>query len=230
VKVIGLTGGIGMGKSTAAAAFTRSHIPVFDADAAVHQAQAKGGRAVKPIEAVFPDTIRDGAVDRDALRAAVVGKSDAIERLERILHPLVWREEARFLAAARRSRKRAVVLEIPLFFETGRERRVQKIIVVSAPQSVQIYRVRQRRRMSESDIRAIIARQMPDMEKRKRADIIIRTGLSRHLTNQQMRRLILDLLKCPPEHEQSSSARHRDHRPRSRHRRQGDRDRRAGAH
>ena len=199
MKIIGLTGGIGMGKSTAARAFTRARIPVFDADAAVHKVQAKGGRAIKPIEAAFPGTIRDGAVDRNALRAAVIGDPAAIKRLERILHPMVWEEEARFLAAARRARKRAAVLDIPLFFETGRERKVHKVVVVSAPLSVQVHRVRQRRRpggggMSEADIQAIIARQMPDAEKRRRADIVVRTGLSRYLTNQRMRRLILELL------------------------------------
>lgn len=194
MKVIGLTGGIGMGKSTAARAFTRARIPVFDADAAVHKVQSRGGRAVKPIEAAFPGTIADGAVDRNALRAAVIGKPEAIKVLEKILHPMVWEEEALFLAAARRAQKRVAVLDIPLFFETSRERKVHKIVVVSAPKSVQIHRVRQRRRMSESDIKAIIARQMPDVEKRKRADVVIRTGLSRHLTTKQMRRLILELL------------------------------------
>jgi dephospho-CoA kinase len=195
VKIIGLTGGIGMGKSTAAAAFRRAGIPVFDADAAVHKVQAKGGRAVRPIEAAFPGTISNGAVNRNALRAAVIGKPEAIRILERILHPMVWEEEARFLGAARRAGKRAAVLDIPLFFETGRERKVHKIVVVSAPQPVQIYRVSKRGRMSDSDIKAIIARQMPDREKRKRADIVIRTGLSRYLTNRQMRRLILEFLR-----------------------------------
>ena len=194
MKVIGLTGGIGMGKSTAGAIFQRAGIPVFDADAAVHKVQSKGGRAVRPIETAFPGTVKNGAIDRNALRAAVIGKPEAIRRLEQILHPMVWEEEAKFLAAARRGRKRAAVLDIPLFFETGRERKVHKIVVVSAPRSVQIHRVRQRRRMSESDIKAIIARQMPDVEKRKRADVVIRTGLSRNLTFRQMRRLILELL------------------------------------
>ncbi len=101
------------------------------------------------IEAAFPGTIKDGAVDRNALRAAVIGKPEAIRQLERILHPMVWEEEALFLGAARRARKPAAVLDIPLFFETGRERKVHKIVVVSAPRSVQIHRVRQRRRMSE---------------------------------------------------------------------------------
>ncbi len=194
MKIIGLTGGIGMGKSTAGRAFRRARIPVFDADAAVHKVQAKNGRAIRPIEAAFPGTIVNGAVDRNALRAAVIGKHDAIKILERILHPMVWEEEALFLAAARRARKRAAVLDIPLFFEAGRERKVHKIVVVSAPRSVQIHRVKLRGRMSESDIKAIIARQMPDVEKRKRADVVIRTGLSRASTDRQMRRLIRDLL------------------------------------
>jgi len=139
-------------------------------------------------------TLKDGAVDRNALRAAVIGKPDAIKQLEHILHPMVWEEEARFLASAHRAGKRAAVLDIPLFFETGRERKVHKIVVVSAPRSVHIYRVKRRRRMSESDIKAIIARQMPDAEKRKRADVVIRTGLSRYQTDRQLRRLILELL------------------------------------
>ena len=102
MKILGLTGGIGMGKSTAATAFRRAHIPVFDADAAVHRMQARGGRAVRAIEAAFPGTVRDGAVDRVALRHAVLGKPDALARLERILHPMVEREEREFVARARR--------------------------------------------------------------------------------------------------------------------------------
>ena len=194
MKIVGLTGGIGMGKSTAAGAFRRAHIPVFDADAAVHKVQARGGRAIRPIGDAFPGTIKDGAVDRNALRAAVIGKPDAIKQLEHILHPMVWEEEAVFLAAARRAGKRAAILDIPLLFESKRERRMDKVVVVSAPRAVQIHRVKQRRRMTQAQIEAIIARQMPDVEKRKRADIVVRTGLSRHLTTKQMRRLVLELL------------------------------------
>jgi len=193
LKIIGLTGGIGMGKSTVAAAFRRAHIPVFDADAAVHKVQARGGRAVGLIESAFPGTVRNGAVDRNALRAAVIGQPEAIKRLEGILHPMVWQEEARFLAAARRARERAVILEIPLLFESKRERRMDKVLVVSAPPSVQLHRVSRRRRMSAADIKTIIARQMPDAEKRKRADLVISTGLSRHLTNRRVRRIIREL-------------------------------------
>jgi dephospho-CoA kinase len=193
MKVLGLTGGIGMGKSTAATAFRRAHIPVFDADAAVHRMQARGGRAVRAIEAAFPGTVRDGAVDRVALRRAVLGKPDALARLERILHPMVEREEREFVARARRHGSRAVVLDIPLLFETHGDRRVDHVIVVTASPSVQIQRIRRRRGMSEADIRAVIARQMPDAEKRRRADTIIHTGLSRHHSLKALSRLIKEV-------------------------------------
>ena len=192
MKVIGLTGGIGMGKSTAAAAFKRARIPVFDADACVHGLQAPGGRALKPIEALFPGTVVNGALDRVALRAAVLGNRAALTQLEHILHPMVREEEIAFLARARRAARPAAVLDIPLLFETT-GRRLTFSIVVSAPRSVQIHRVRLRRKMSPKDIENVIARQMPDLEKRRRADIVVRTGLSRHLTQKQLRRIIRGL-------------------------------------
>ena len=189
MKVIGLTGGIGMGKSTAAAAFKRARIPVFDADATVHKLQSPGGRALKPIEAAFPGTIVNGALDRAALRAAVLGKPEALTKLERILHPMVREEERAFLARARRAAKPAAVLDIPLLFETG-GRKLAFSVVVSAPKAVQVHRVRMRRKMSDKDIENVIARQMPDAEKRRRADIVVRTGLSRYYTQLAMRRII----------------------------------------
>lgn len=192
--VLGLTGGIGMGKSTAAAAFRRAHIPVFDADAAVHRLQARGGRAVRAIEAAFPGTVRDGAVDRMALRQAVLGKPAALARLEGILHPMVQQEERAFVARGRRRGNRAVVLDIPLLFETGGDARVDRVVVVSAPRSVQMQRVRARRRMNASDIAAVIARQMPDAEKRRRADVVVSTGLSRHYSLRTLSRLIREIL------------------------------------
>jgi dephospho-CoA kinase len=192
MKIIGLTGGIGMGKSTASAAFRRAHIPVFDADATVHRLQARGGRAVRTIEAAFPGTTQDGMVDRPALRRAVLGNPDALTRLERILHPMVRQEERAFIARARRAGSRAVVLDIPLLFETG-GRKVNTVVVVSAPRAVQMHRVRLRRRMSDADIAAVIARQMPDIEKRRRADIVVRTGLSRFHALRALRRLIREL-------------------------------------
>jgi len=191
--ILGLTGGIGMGKSTAAAAFRRAHIPVFDADAAVHRMQARGGRAVRAIGAAFPGTVRDGSVDRAALRDAVLGDSQALSRLEDILHPMVREEEHAFVAQSRRRRCHAVVLDIPLLLETGGDRRVDRVIVVTAPRAVQIHRIRARRRMSDSDIRAVIARQMPDAEKRRRADVVIRTGLSRHASLKALNRVIREV-------------------------------------
>jgi len=191
--ILGLTGGIGMGKSTAAAAFRRARIPVFDADAAVHRMQARGGRAVKPIAAAFPGSVRDDAVDRAALRHMVLGQPTALTRLEGILHPMVRQEERAFVARARRAGKRAVVLDIPLLLETGGDRRVDRIVVVSAPRAIQMHRIRHRRKMSDSDIEAVIARQMPDAEKRRRADVVIRTGLSRHASLKALSRVIREV-------------------------------------
>jgi len=194
MKIIGLTGGIGMGKSTAAGAFRRAHIPVFDADATVHKLQGPAGRALPAIAAAFPGTVRDDRLDRAALRAAVLGCPEALGRLERIVHPLVHAEERAFLARARRAGSRAAVLDIPLLFETDGGRRADLVVVVSAPRDVQVQRVRQRRRMSNADVAAVIARQMPDAEKRRRADVVVHTGLSRHHAQRRLRRLIRELL------------------------------------
>ncbi|HVZ09508.1 dephospho-CoA kinase [Rhodopila sp.] len=194
MKIIGLTGGIGMGKSTAAAAFRRAGIPVFDADLAVHRMQARGGRAVKAIAAAFPGSVKDGAVDRAALRAMVIEDRAAFRRLEQILHPMVEQEEHDFVGRARRAGKRAVVLDVPLLFEAGFDKRCDIVVVVSAPLAVQVHRVSLRRRMSRADVLAIIARQMPDREKRRRADVVIPTGLSRAHTLRALRRFIRSVL------------------------------------
>lgn len=193
MRIIGLTGGIGMGKSTAAAAFRRARIPVFDADLAVHRMQAKGGRAVKAIEAAFPGTTSAGAVDRNALRQAVLSDRTALTRLEHILHPMVEADERAFVGRARRAGKRAVVLDIPLLFETRGDKRVDTVVVVSAPRAIQIHRVGLRRRMSKADVEAVIARQMPDKEKRRRADLVVNTGLSRAHTLRVLNRFIRSL-------------------------------------
>lgn len=198
MQVIGLTGGIGMGKSTAAAALRRAHIPVFDADAAVHALQAPGGRALRAIEAAFPGTVgvdKQGRrmLDRAALRARVLSDKAALRRLEAIVHPMVRRAEQDFLARARRESARIAVLDIPLLLETGGDRRVDRIVVVSAPLSVQIGRVGRRRHMDAAQILAVLARQMPDAEKRRRADLVVRTGLSRHHALRAILRLIRDL-------------------------------------
>jgi len=193
MRVIGLTGGIGMGKSTAAQAFRRARLRVFDADEAVHRLQARGGRAVRAIGEAFPGSVVEGAVDRAKLRAAVLGRPDALQRLEAILHPMVRREERAFIARARRAGAPAVVLDIPLLLETGGHRRVDMVVVVSAPRAVQIHRVRLRRRMGAADIEAVIARQMPDREKQRYANLVVHTGLSRHHALRTLRRLIQGL-------------------------------------
>ena len=199
MKVIGLTGGIGMGKSTAAAAFRRAGIPVFDADVAVHRLQGPRGRAVRAVAALFPDAVLEGPdgryVDRARLRNLVLGQPEKLRALEAIIHPLVQKAEREFVARARRAGCRAAVLDIPLLFETGGDKRVDLVVVVSAPRDVQIHRVRRRRKMSPGDIDAVIARQMPDREKRRRADVVILTGLSRYHTQRALRRLIGNLVR-----------------------------------
>jgi dephospho-CoA kinase len=194
MKVLGLTGSIGMGKSTAAKAFRRLRVPVFDADATVHRLQGPGGAAVRPIEAAFPGTTREGRVDRAALRAVALADPAARKRLERIVWPLVRQAERAFLAAARRRGARIAVLDIPLLLETGGEKRVDEVIVVSAPASVQRSRVLARGSMSPAQFAAIRAAQMPDALKRRRADRVVRTGLSRHEAQRQIRAIVRGMM------------------------------------
>lgn len=191
--VLGLTGGIGMGKSTAAGAFRRAGVPVFDADATVHALQRRGGAAVAAIAALRPETLRAGAIDRNALRAAVLADRALLPRLEAILHPLVRAQERRFLAAARRAGRWLAVLDVPLLLESGGEARVDRVVVVSAPAAVQADRVRRRGRMSEAEVARLLARQMPDREKRRRADVVLPTGLSRAHALRRLRRLLARL-------------------------------------
>jgi dephospho-CoA kinase len=172
--ILGLTGSIGMGKSTVAAMFADLGVPVFDADAAVHLLQGKGGRLVAAIEAMFPGTTGQDGVDRTALRAAVLHDPAAMTRLEGLVHPAVGEERAAFLAA--HADVPLVLFDVPLLFETGGERKVDKVAVVSAPAEVQRARVLARPDMDEARFVAILARQMPDVEKRARADFVIPTG------------------------------------------------------
>ncbi|MGN6278455.1 MAG: dephospho-CoA kinase [Sphingomonas sp.] len=171
---LGLTGSIGMGKSTVAQMFADRGVPVFDADAVVHQLQGPGGRLVAAIEAQFPDTTGEQGVDRTALGEAVLGDPAALERLESLVHPAVAEERARFLDAHRDAP--LVLLDIPLLFETGGAASVDKIAVVSAPADVQRARVLGRPGMTAARLDAILARQLPDAEKRARADFVIDTG------------------------------------------------------
>lgn len=191
--IIGLTGGIGMGKSTAATSFRRRFIPVFDADATVHRLQARNGMALPAIARSFPGTVRDGVLDRTALRNIVLADPARLKQLEAILHPLVRRAQRNFLRRAMADARPLAVLDIPLLFESGGARLCDHIVVVSAPRDVQIARVRRRGRMSAAQIAAIIAKQMPDADKRALADTVIRTGLSRHHSDRAVMRLITRL-------------------------------------
>lgn len=175
---LGLTGSIGMGKSTTAAMFAKRGLPVYDADAAVHAIYAPGGLAVAPLESAFPGvTGEDGGIDRAKLREAVTGNEAAMKQLEAIVHPLVGAMQRDFLERAAADGADIVVLDIPLLFENGGDKRVDAIVVVTAPEAVQRERVMARGQMTEAQFMAILARQTPDAEKRKRADFIINTGL-----------------------------------------------------
>ncbi|SON58190.1 Dephospho-CoA kinase [Hartmannibacter diazotrophicus] len=172
--VLGLTGSIGMGKSTTATMFREAGVPVHDADEAVHRLYS--GPLAADIEALFPGTTRDGVVDRKALGATVLGEPDRLKALEALVHPAVRAEEKAFLDAARAKGAEVVVLDIPLLFETGRDKDVDAIVVVSAPDYIQRARVLARPEMTEEKFAAILGRQTPDSEKRARADFIVDSG------------------------------------------------------
>ena len=190
MKVLCLTGSVGMGKTTAARMLRRLGVPVHDADAEVHRLLGRGGAAVKAVEAAFPGVKSGKAIDRAALGRIVFGDPAALKRLEGILHPLVRRAERRFLAEARRERRKLVVLDIPLLYETKGERRCDAVIVVSAPRAIQRARVLARPGMTKESLAAIEARQMLDREKRRRADIVIDTGLGKRHSLQALRRAL----------------------------------------
>lgn len=194
MKIIGLTGSIGMGKSTVAKMFAEEGAPIFDSDAAVHALYAKDGAAVAPVEAAFPGVARDGAIDRTLLSPRVVGDAEAMLRLERIVHPLVRQAQADFLSARAAEGAPFVVLDIPLLLESANAHGVDSIIVVSAPPEAQRARVLARPGMSAEKFEAILARQMPDAEKRARANFMIDTGCSLEETRAQVR-AVLDALR-----------------------------------
>lgn len=175
---LALTGSIGMGKSATAAMFAARGIPVYDADAAVHAAYAPGGEAVAPIEWAFPGVIgADGGIDRAKLRAKVAKNPEAMKKLEDIVHPIIAHANRAFLEKAEADKADIIVLDIPLLFETGGDKRVDVIAVVTAPPDVQKQRVMARGQMTEAEFEAILARQVPDSVKRERADFVINTGL-----------------------------------------------------
>ena len=186
--VLGLTGSIGMGKSTVAAMFAQEGVPVFDSDAVVHRLQGPEGALVKEIEDHFPGTTGESGVDRTSLAEAVLGDTEKLRRLESLIHPAVAREREAFLEANRDSP--LVVLDIPLLFEKVGTGLVDKVAVVSAPAEVQRARVLARPGMSEAKLEKILAHQMPDEEKRKRADFVIPTGGEYEETRQAVRRIL----------------------------------------
>jgi dephospho-CoA kinase len=194
--VLGLTGSIGMGKSTAAAMLRRLGVPVHDADAAVHRLLGPGGAAVARVAAAFPGSgIVDAAtgrmrIDRAALGRLVFADPEALRRLEAILHPLVRQDERRFRRRMASSHCPLVVLDIPLLFESGGDRRCDATLVVTAPRRVQRARVMARPGMTEERFAAILAKQLPDAEKRRRADFVVQTGQSRNLTLRRLAEIV----------------------------------------
>jgi dephospho-CoA kinase len=191
--IVGLTGSIGMGKSTVATMFAEEGAPSFNSDAAVHALYAPGGAAAPLVEAAFPGVTKGGAVDREALSARVVGNEAAIKRLEAIVHPLVRQMQLDFVAANRAAGAKYVVLDIPLLFEGDGARLVDKVVVVSAPPEMQRERVLARPGMTREKFEAILARQVPDAEKRARADFVIDTSGPFEATRAQVR-AVLDAL------------------------------------
>ena len=188
--IVGLTGSIGMGKSETAKMFRRLGVPVFDADAAVHDLLKKHGCAVRPVELAFPGVTKDGAVNRPTLGARVFGKRQELRRLEAILHPMVGRAQRAFLATAQSRRLPLVVLDIPLLFEGRGEERCDATAVASAPKFIQRQRVLARRDMTAEKFENIRRQQVPDSVKRQRADFLLPTGLGRRHTLDLVTQLI----------------------------------------
>jgi dephospho-CoA kinase len=208
--VLGLTGSIGMGKSTAAAVLRRLGVPVFDADQAVHRLLAPGGAAVGAISGAFPGVrTQTGGIDRRVLGQRVFGDSAALKRLEGILHPMVAAEEKRFLLLARARHEPIVVLDVPLLFETAGDRRCDYVLVVSAPALVQRQRVLRRPGMTPIRLAHILQTQMPDDEKRRRADFVLPTGLGKGHTLRRLRtilRLLHETRTCRAGHSRHRAA------------------------
>jgi dephospho-CoA kinase len=202
--VLGLTGSIGMGKTTTARFFADEGVPVLDADAVVHQLY--DGEAVAAIEKAFPGTSRDGRIDRDELSRRVVGNPEALKQLEAIVHPLVRAAQARFLADAKRSGAPVAVLDVPLLFETGGDRRVDAVIVVSAPAEVQRARTLDRAGMTAEKFEALLQKQMPDDEKRRRADFVVDTSQSFDSARVQVRAILASVRAIRPRRDTDADA------------------------
>jgi dephospho-CoA kinase len=195
MRILGLTGSIGMGKSTTAKLFTEAGVPVYDADAAVHKIYE--GEAAPAIEAAFPGTTVDGRVDRAKLSAKVVHDQAAIKQLEQIVHPMLGASRQKFLEEAERSGAPVVVMDIPLLFETGGEKRVDAIVVVSTDAATQRERILARGTMTSEALDGILARQLPDAEKRKRADFVVDTSHGLDPVRAAIRDILAEVVKMP---------------------------------
>jgi dephospho-CoA kinase len=193
--ILGLTGSIGMGKSTTAKLFAEAGVPVYDADATVHKLYE--GEAVPAIEAAFPGTTSDGKVDRNKLSARVVHDPAAMKQLERIVHPMLGASRQRFFEDAERSGAPVVVVDVPLLFETGGEKRVDAVVVVTTSPDKQRERVLARGTMDDERLDAILTRQMPDAEKRKRADFVVDTSHGLDPVRAQIRDILQQVVKMP---------------------------------
>jgi dephospho-CoA kinase len=187
---IGLTGSIGMGKSTTAAMFREAGVPVYDADAAVADLYLEGGAAVAPLEAAFPGVTKDGAVDREALRQRVLGNDAAMARLNSVVHPLLGKDRIEFYRRAEEAGADMVVLDIPLLFETGGHMNLDAVVVASAPADLQRERVLARPGMTPERLDAILARQLHDTEKRARAHFVVDTGRGLEVAREQVAEII----------------------------------------
>ncbi|MEH2521641.1 dephospho-CoA kinase [Bradyrhizobium sp. AZCC 1610] len=195
MRILGLTGSIGMGKSTTAKLFTEAGVPVYDADAAVHNIYE--GEAAPAIEAAFPGTTVGGKVDRAKLSAKVVHDPAAIKQLEQIVHPMLGASRQKFLEEAERSGAPVVVMDIPLLFETGGEKRVDAVVVVSTDPATQRERILARGTMTNEALDAILARQLPDAEKRKRADFVVDTSHGLDPVRAAIRDILAEVVKMP---------------------------------
>jgi dephospho-CoA kinase len=191
--LLGLTGSIGMGKSTTAKMFEAEGAPVYDSDAAVHALYSVGGAAVPHVEKAFPGVVREGAVDRGRLGERVLNDPDALKRLESIVHPLVGAHRQSFFDRARAANDRVVVLDVPLLFETGGDKAMDAVAVVSAPAAMQSERVLDRPGMTPEKLQAILSRQTPDAEKRARADFVIDTSQGLEPARAQVRAVLAAL-------------------------------------
>jgi dephospho-CoA kinase len=195
MRILGLTGSIGMGKSTTAKLFTEAGVPVYDADAAVHKIYE--GEAAPAIESAFPGTTVDGRVDRAKLSAKVVHDPAAIKQLEQIVHPMLGASRKKFLDEAERAGAPVVVMDIPLLFETGGEKRVDAVVVVSTDAASQRERILARGTMTNEALDAILARQLPDAEKRKRADFVVDTSHGLDPVRTAIRDILAEVVKMP---------------------------------